>query len=529
LRRWKIKFIVFCAFDPFIEFEDFTNLISMTAIYHHGETEGPSSRAVPNHAVSRANSHPAVSALQKKGSEKELQMKRVAQLAKPEEEAPAMRSAGQLKSEAADGLTQRKGNIPSPGTNHIGMPDKLKPGAENLSGFSTDEVKVHYNAAQPAQLDALAYVQGANILIGSGQQRQLPHEAWHVVQQKRGGVRPPIQSKGIVINDDKGLGHETDVIGEKAMKTGENRGFNSAGLSAGLISSSGVVQTKKAGPFDIEKKYAAKVANYSEYKDLDQKAFNKLIYGKLSAIYDENLAKGIRYWDNLKNANDSFKGNDNSGFLKTQEKKQKDYNAKFDKNYIHKVEEIKNSKDISVSSIGLAHKKDKGYKGKDIPYANEVSFEDNSITASHNYAERDRAREQDVNKKGEKGYKPRGLPNSEILWQQYKLAARSHSKIHKDSKAKDLIKGLSVVKRRQVQNTSTQMTILFALPDDKTDLEGSHAWQAGSEEFLAMLGTPNCSGAAFLLADHVNELEGKSITEIKLLGGQDVNLDIEIG
>lgn len=192
--------------------------------------------------------------------------------------------------------------------------------------------------------------------------------------------------------------------------------------------------------------------------------------------------------------------------------------------------ETPESADIKVSSTGLAKKRDKGYKGKATPYSNEVNFEDNSITALHNYAEQDRARQKDVEKKGKKRYKPRGLPNSEILWQQYKLAAKSQPEIHKDSKAEDLIKGLSIVKRRQVQNTATQMTILFALPNNKTDLTAAHTWDAESEEFLALLGTPNCSGVTFLLADHVDELEGKSITEIELLGDdRDVNLDIRIG
>jgi len=44
-----------------------------------------------------------------------------------------------------------------------------------------------------------------------------------------------------------------------------------------------------------------------------------------------------------------------------------------------------------------------------------------------------------------------------------------------------------------------------------------------------MLGTPNCSGVAFLLTDHVDELDGKSITEIEFSGGPDVNLDVKIG
>ena len=102
--------------------------------------------------------------------------------------------------------------------NNTGLPDNLKSGVENLSGYSMDDVKVHYNSAQPAQLNALAYAQGTDIHVAPGQERHLPHEAWHVAQQKQGRVQPTMQMKeGVPVNDDAGLEHEADVMGAKAM------------------------------------------------------------------------------------------------------------------------------------------------------------------------------------------------------------------------------------------------------------------------------------------------------------------------
>jgi hypothetical protein len=107
---------------------------------------------------------------------------------------------------------QKKSNV-------TGLPDNLKSGIENLSGFSMNDVKVHYNSPKPAQLHAHAYAQGADIHIASGQERHLPHEAWHVVQQKQGRVRPTMQMKGKVnINDNVSLEKEADVMGGKAMQ-----------------------------------------------------------------------------------------------------------------------------------------------------------------------------------------------------------------------------------------------------------------------------------------------------------------------
>ena len=103
--------------------------------------------------------------------------------------------------------------------NQTGLPDHLKEGVENLSGIAMDDVKVHYNSDKPAQLQALAYAQGTDIHVGPGQEKHLPHEAWHVVQQKQGRVQPTMQMKGsVAVNDDKGLENEADVMGEKAIQ-----------------------------------------------------------------------------------------------------------------------------------------------------------------------------------------------------------------------------------------------------------------------------------------------------------------------
>lgn len=103
--------------------------------------------------------------------------------------------------------------------NKTGLPDQLKSGVENLSGISMDDVKVHYNSSKPAQLQAHAYAQGNNIHLGPGQEKHLPHEAWHVVQQKQGRVLPSKQMKSKVnINDDADLEREADVMGAKALQ-----------------------------------------------------------------------------------------------------------------------------------------------------------------------------------------------------------------------------------------------------------------------------------------------------------------------
>ena len=101
--------------------------------------------------------------------------------------------------------------------NNTGLPDNLKLGIENLSGYSMNDVQVHRNSDKPAQLQAHAYAQGTDIHLGPGQEKHLPHEAWHVVQQKQGRVKPTIQMKGGVnVNDDAELETEADVMSARA-------------------------------------------------------------------------------------------------------------------------------------------------------------------------------------------------------------------------------------------------------------------------------------------------------------------------
>lgn len=100
--------------------------------------------------------------------------------------------------------------------NETGMPDNLKAGIEDLSGFSMDDVRVHYNSDKPATVQALAYTQGTDIHVAPGQEQHLPHEAWHVAQQMAGRVEPTTEVGGLPVNDNVDLEHEADVMGAKA-------------------------------------------------------------------------------------------------------------------------------------------------------------------------------------------------------------------------------------------------------------------------------------------------------------------------
>lgn len=165
--------------------------------------------------------------------------------------------------------------------NDTGLPDNLKTGVENLSGYSLDDVKVHYNSPKPASLQAHAYAQGTDIHVAPGQERHLPHEAWHVVQQKQGRVKPTRQLKGIGLNDEGGLEAEADQMGNKA--------FSSALDTSLPVQAKGIVQPV------VQREMISKDAIFIEQVKMQAARGFAMLADKAAKDEDcENFARALR-------------------------------------------------------------------------------------------------------------------------------------------------------------------------------------------------------------------------------------------
>ena len=147
----------------------------------------------------------------------------------------------QRKADMANNAAQRE---EAPRPNNTGMPDNLKSGIESLSGFSMDDVRVHYNSNKPATVQALAYTQGTDIHVAPGQEKHLPHEAWHVAQQMAGRVSPTTNINGKPVNDNAGLEHEADVMGGKAEQCKKKTNITHANMNVSVNTSQNTVQRK---------------------------------------------------------------------------------------------------------------------------------------------------------------------------------------------------------------------------------------------------------------------------------------------
>ncbi|MEY2595839.1 MAG: hypothetical protein RI965_1111, partial [Bacteroidota bacterium] len=202
--------------------------------------------------------------------------------------------------------------------NHTGLPDNLKNGVEQLSGLSMDDVKVNYNSSKPAQLAAHAYAQGSDIHVASGQQQHLPHEAWHVVQQKMGRVQPTSQLDGAVpVNDDANLEKEADIMGAKALQAGNS---NQDPLQTKQINEgnhSKTIQYKKTLALDGEvegvgtsiKNFFTKGTTFTQLKELVNK-FNNASDKDQKGLTNEINALCLTWLENHKdddNENDPKK------------------------------------------------------------------------------------------------------------------------------------------------------------------------------------------------------------------------------
>ena len=166
--------------------------------------------------------------------------------------------------------------------NQTGLPDNLKNGIENLSGYSMDDVKVHYNSSKPAQLQALAYTQGTDIHVAPGQEKHLPHEAWHVAQQKQGRVQPTMQLQGVNVNDNEGLEKEADGTKRRILENYRYKKKSILKCSTQINNS------------PIQKVLEIKTGNYSDTyglntSDSDIEELAKLLYDDWCAYIDNKF------------------------------------------------------------------------------------------------------------------------------------------------------------------------------------------------------------------------------------------------
>lgn len=91
------------------------------------------------------------------------------------------------------------------------LPDGLKAGVEALSGIALDTVRVQRNSPNAA-------------IRATPDREHRPHEAWHVVQQQQGRVRPArAVVADLTIADTPDLEQEADRLGAAVLRSTARR------------------------------------------------------------------------------------------------------------------------------------------------------------------------------------------------------------------------------------------------------------------------------------------------------------------
>ena len=167
-------------------------------------------------------------------------------------------------------------------------------GIDALSGHSVRGMEVNLNASKPAAVNAEATTQSNRIEVASGQEKHISHEAWPVVQQREGRVKPTRQLHGVGIDDDPALEKEADVMGQKAMVTGP--GANMARTSKTQHPGSSVVQRNVGFEFELSNELLTyrRIAP-GRYKSLEKK--DRILNGKDFHVEADGLSGGSTSWE----------------------------------------------------------------------------------------------------------------------------------------------------------------------------------------------------------------------------------------
>ena len=375
------------------------------------------------------------------------------------------------------------------------LPAPVLQAMESFFQTSFADVRVHVGA-QAGAIGAIAFTQASNLYFAPGQYnphtapgRQLiGHELAHVVQQRAGRVRNPFGGGTAVVHD-PALEAEADRLGQRAAAHAAAPAHRPAVpprfSPAPRVGYPGLpIQRRKTRP------------------DADK-----------LALYDSCKARGKRIMAAIAAKKAAGAGAGSAALL-----------LRFQAEYETAV------KDKTKGVYEVTSKARMSAAGVEFHYKNEFDIKTKKVTAKQNHkfdADFDPPRLLDET--------PNCMSNSEIIWCQHRLAAAAYRAslgaglVAGSDKDIKLLKVKELV-RNNVTNKDTLEVVEVAYPDNKTWKTHKQTWKPPSDEFHAVLGTPNAQAAGYMLADHMDEMEGRArkITGITAGKNSEGGLDLVI-
>jgi|GEM_PF-4870441 len=248
---------------------------------------------------------------------------------------------------------------------------------------------------------------------------------------------------------------------------------------------------------------------------LSQEEKTAIMLADLGKTYDDHLEKGKKYLAGLEDAKIEH-SRDKKAYTDKKQPQRSAYDANFADNY---VTAIKNDNDgttaRSVSSSGFVGERPDRPRAN--VYENTIDPWGGTIRARDNYAEKDEARRHDTKNEKTANYKKKGLPNSEVLWQQGMASAKSQlwfSWYKGAQRSRTAMAGIKSMERENIQNPLTRAVVFMAYPNGTSYWSENMTWGKGSEEFQAIMGTPNCAPAIHMMVDHLDEMSHNDIADV---------------
>lgn len=123
-------------------------------------------------------------------------------------------------------LYKSKSDMPGTGSAQAAPkrpPEPWKTRAEAVSQLNLDDVRIYYDSPRPLEYGALAYARKNEIHMGPGAAARVPHELWHIVQQRQGrvaahGTNPPA-------NEDRALEQEANAFEKGLLRSDTTPAF----------------------------------------------------------------------------------------------------------------------------------------------------------------------------------------------------------------------------------------------------------------------------------------------------------------
>ena len=139
------------------------------------------------------------------------------------------------------------------------LPEGVQNKMESTLGADFSGVNIRTNSSRAKNMGALAFTEGNNVHFAPGQykpdsksgQELIGHELAHVVQQRKGQVKPTTQVAGNPVNDDPALEKSADELGRKAASAD---GKAEVSPRVEHVSAKGPVQAKFVKPIQQKKR-----------------------------------------------------------------------------------------------------------------------------------------------------------------------------------------------------------------------------------------------------------------------------------